>query len=228
MKIGIGLVIGDVPKSVKNMFFENYGNMSINIADILFVIDNTKDGIKDIIKTWKFQTISYIKNEDNSRNMSRDYQKILNMARFYNCDWLFLLDIDEVLTGIIKEDVIEAIQNNPVYESFGFTLYEMVNDFKHYIPLSKKQDFRVCHKLFKTSPHLFFNIYDKHGQCMPHNCPAGPILKSKLLHFGHFNKELRDFKKKQYSSYVSDNNKDKEELEAIWFKKNFEVKEIEL
>ena len=42
------------------------------------------------------------------------------------------------------------------------------------------------------------------------------------------NKELRDFKKKQYSSYVSDNNKDKEELEAIWFKKNFEVKEIEL
>ena len=77
----------------------------------------------------------------------------------------------------------------------------MRNDKKHFIGQP-----RICHKAYKILSHFEFNIKDKHGCSIPHNCKAGNIINIKLQHFGHMTKELRDEKRKKY-----ENTKDKKE-----------------
>lgn len=217
MKIAIGLVV----KGGKQ-FIDQWKECAERIADVIFVIDNGADNeVKQ--KLINFSKVKqYLIQKDMGRNQSRDYQKILDMAREENCDWVWNLDIDEYVP---KFDVNQLLFHliNTKDNSVGFALFEMRNDNEHYImielPGLKPSHARTCHKLYKVLSHFEFNINDYHGCSIPHNCAPGITIKLPIQHYGHLTKELRKEKKKCYTKDVED----KEELLGSWMKEDKDV-----
>ena len=66
------------------------------------------------------------------RNQSRDYQKILEMAREEDCTWILNLDIDEYIPKFDMDYLLGHLLNTKD-SSVGFPLFEMRDDDNHYV-----------------------------------------------------------------------------------------------
>ena len=221
MKLAIGLVVKD-GKELIDKWIES----ADRIADVIFVIDNGADqDVKDKLITHP-KVKHYLIQKDMGRNQSRDYQKILEMAREEDCTWIWNIDIDEIVPKI---DIMQLKQTllNTSADSIGFPLFEMRNDDKHYVMINDidgtLKDARLSHKCYKVLSHFAYNQKDKHGTPIPHNCKPGKMFFAPIKHYGHFNETLRNKKKKQY---IENNFKDKSELNATWMENDDSKVEI--
>ena len=225
MKIAVGLVV----KGGKQ-FIDQWLDCVNKIADMIFVVDNgvdieVRNKLIDLIKVKK-----YLYQKDMGRNQSRDYQKILEMAREEDCTWILNLDIDEVFPNFNLNAFQQHLLNTKD-NSIGFPLFEMRNDNNHFVMLKDisgtLKTCRLCHKCYKVLSHFKFNEKDVHGVSIPHNCTAGGMIPVPMQHFGHFTKELRAEKRSQY---VNKNFKDNSEKLATWLEDDdskVEIKEYD-
>lgn len=211
MKIGVGLIV----KGGKE-FIEKWIKGAEQITTQIFVVDNEADvEVKNILINHP-KVKQYHIQKGMERNQSRDYQKLLNMAREEDCNWMFNIDIDEIIPEVDVESFVEHLLNT-TDESVGFPLVEMRdndNTFMH-IPWNNDglKQARLCHKCYKILSHFEFNQKDVHGISIPHNCKAGTAFPMPIKHYGHYTKKLRDEKKKYYSQK---NFKDVTEKNAPW------------
>jgi len=214
MKIGVGLVVKGGKQFLKDWIIS-----AERIADVIFVIDNEADDIvkSTLIKHPKVKR--YIIQKGLERNMSRDYQQILDLARDENCDWLWNIDIDEYIPEFDKLALKQTLLNVSD-TTIGFPLLEMRGDRKHYVMVKDKtkelKDCRLVHKCYKVLSHFAYNLKDKHGSATPHNCICNirfiPIV---IQHYGHMTKELRDEKRERGKE-----GKDNYEHKSTWMEED--------
>lgn len=198
VKLCIGLVIKN-----NDAFVNKWIDSANRTGDIFIIIDNgiSKESREKLINHPK--TKYYFIQKELERNMSRDYQKILEIAREEDCTWIFNLDSDELVsefdTNILMSTLLNTKDN-----SIGFPLFEMRGDDKHYVKVNDMdgtlKDARMCHKCYKVLSHFKFNEKDKHGTSIPHNCSPGQAINIPIQHFGHFSKALREEKRKMYGN----------------------------
>ncbi len=215
MRVAVGLVV----KGGKE-FIKKWISCAEKMCHVILVVDNGADPEvrKILIETPKVKR--YLIQKDLERNQSRDYQKILDMAREEDCQWVWNLDIDEYVPKINEQSFALGLLNCQE-ESVGFPLFEMRNDDKHYVmvydPDKTEKHARLVHKCYKTLSHFKFDDKDKHGVSIPHNCKAGPLLFIPIQHFGHYTKKMRDEKRKVY---ILNKFKDKSEMNASWMEED--------
>ena len=216
------LVIGLVVKGGKQ-FIDKWIDNIERIKCGVIVVDNGADlDVRNKLINHKYILQYHIQN-DKDRNQSRDYQKILDMAREEDADWIWNLDIDEYVPEIDIEHLLNYLLNTRD-DSVGVPLFEMRNDDQHYVLVAdmdgKLKHGRMCHKIYKVHSHFAFNQKDKHGSSIPHNCKAGELYFMPYQHYGHLTKEQRDQKKKEYEKF---NFKNYCELKGNWMKEDDEV-----
>lgn len=193
-KLAIGLVV----KGGK-IWIKDWITCAERLGDVIIVVDNEADKeVKDILINHP-KVKRYVIQKDLERNMSRDYQIILELAREENCDWIWNLDIDEIVPIFLKQSVMFFLVNCE-FESVGVPILEMRNDKEHYVmvqePDGAPRDGRLIHKIYKVLSHFEFDKRDKHGCSIPHNCPRNKgYINLLILHFGHMTKELRNEKR---------------------------------
>jgi len=211
MKLAVGLVVQGGKE-----FIDQWIKSVEKLECTIFVVDNeahtevkTKLVNHPHVKQYHIQ-------KGMSRNQSRDYQKILEMAREENIDWVWNLDIDEAVPDF-NVDVLKEFLLNAKFTSVGLPLFEMRGDDNHYVMIKdctpKLKDARLCHKIYKVQSHFKFDEKDAHGTSIPHNCLPGDTFPLPLKHFGHYTKELRDKKRKYYKEYSF---KDLMEQDSTW------------
>ncbi len=215
MRLAIGLVV----KNGKE-FINRWVSCAEKMCHSIFVIDNGADKeVKEKLMNHKLVK-QYLIQKDMGRNQSRDYQKILEMAREEDCQWVWNLDIDEYVPEINMNNFFLELLNTRD-NSIGFPLFEMRNDDKHYIMVKEydgtDKHARLVHKCYKTLSHFKFDEKDKHGTSIPHNCNPGMIIFYPIQHFGHYSKKMRDEKRK---TFKEEKFKDKSEQEAIWMEED--------
>ena len=214
MKLIIGLVVKD-----GKQFIDKWIKSIETIGCGFLVVDNGADeNVRKILINHP-QMLQYHIQSFPDRNQSRDYQKILEMAREEKIEWVWNLDIDEAVTNINMDDLAFNLINS-TQPSIGFPLIEMRNDDKHYVMVKETnnqlRDGRLCHKLYKTLSHFEFDKNDIHGSSIPHNCPRDkkyiPIF---IQHYGHVTKKLREEKRKRIG-----HSKDKDETLQTWLEED--------
>lgn len=215
MKLGIGLIVKGGEE-----FIEKWIKAIEKFADIILVIDN---GADILVRNWlithpKIKQYHIQKNMD--RNQSRDYQKILEMAREEECNWIWNIDIDEIVEDFVKL-LFESHLLNTKDTSVGFPLFEMRDDEKHYVMVrdgdSSLKHARLVHKCYKVLSHFKFDEKDIHGCSIPHNCTPGEMYPILIKHFGHYTKKLREEKRKQFAT---EEYKDKAESYNTWLEED--------
>lgn len=219
MKICIGLVIKDGKD-----FIQDWIKSVENICDMIIVIDNEADKeVKELLI--KHPLVKhYVIQKNMERNMSRDYQKILDIAREEDCQWIINLDSDELIQDFDKGMLYNFLINCED-DSVGFPLFEMRNDLNHYVMVrdymkGEMKDGRLCHKAYKTLSHFAFNLQDKHGSSIPENCQRSKrFINVPIKHLGHMTKELREEKRIRNSTTQI---KDFAEINEPWFEENIE------
>ena len=218
MKLAVGLVV----KGGKQ-FIDQWLECVEKMNAIVLVVDNGADEIvrMKLLKCNKVKQYHIQKNM--VRNHSRDYQKILDMAREEDCTWIINLDIDEVFTHLNNIN-FELFLLNSKSNSVGFPLFEMRNDNNHFVMVKDYTGIlkpaRLCHKCYKVLSHFEFNQKDIHGVSIPHNCTPGVVLPIPMQHYGHYTKELREEKKRFYTIH---NFKDVSEQQATWMQEDDKV-----
>jgi len=203
MKLLIGLVV----KGGKEFIDKWIGTVERMNCPFV-VVDNGADFYTREVLLAHKQMLQYHIQKFPNRNQSRDYQKILEMAREEKVDWVFNLDIDECIPKI-NMDFLNFYLLNTNKQSIGLPLIEMRNDDKHYVMIkefdSTLRDGRLVHKIYKVLSHFKFDENDIHGCSIPHNCQREkehiPII---IQHYGHLTKELRE-EKRQRSGHKKDN-----------------------
>ncbi len=220
MKIAIGLVV----KGGKQ-FIDKWISCAEQIGDIILVVDNGTHAEVNQILINHPKVKQYHIQKDMGRNMSRDYQKVLEMAREEDCQWVWNLDIDDYIPTMNLYEFKKFLLNT-YNQSIAFPCFEMRGDANHYIMIpyptekgekEKLKHARICHKCYKVLSHLKFDEKDKHGISIPHNCIPGGLVTIPFQHFGHYTKELREEKRKQYTT---EKFKDEREREAIWMEED--------
>lgn len=224
MKVCIGLVIKN-----NEEFIQDWIKSVENICDMIIVIDNgiSEEGKKLLITHPLVK--HYIIQKDVERNMSRDYQKILDIAREENCQWVINLDSDELIINLDKK-ILYNFLINCEDDSVGFPLFEMRNDLNHYVMVRdymkcELKDGRLVHKAYKTLSHFKFDEKDKHGCSIPHNCQRSKrFINVAIKHLGHMTKQLRDEKRNRYieDQKLTNEMKDFVETKEPWFEENIE------
>ena len=220
MRVGVGLVVKD-----GDQFIEKWLKSAEKIADVIFVVDNSGDKLTRSMLITHPKVKYYKLQKGLERNMSRDYQQILEMAREEDVQWVWNIDVDEIIPVYNKIDMFPFLINTRS-ESVGFPLFEMRGDDKHFVRVKEAdgtlRDARGVHKCYKVLSHLEFNKNDKHGRSIPHNCKVDVVVNIPIQHFGHLTKKLRTEKLKFYndhskgpSSYL-----DIAETGAEWMKEN--------
>jgi len=214
------LCIGLVVKGGKE-FIDKWISSAEKISDCWFIVDNGADKETRYKLITHPYTKQYLIQKDKDRNQSRDYQKILEMAREDDYVWIWNLDIDEYVPEINKDEFYGFLLNSRD-ESIGFPLFEMREDDKHYVMIqdctTELKHARLCHKCYKNLSHFKFNEKDKHGNSIPHNCKSGDTINISIQHFGHYNFTLREEKRNQYKSEFP--GKDMHELEQSWLEED--------
>ena len=205
-KIIIGLVCGNGKQWVEKWYEQAH-----RIGDDIIVIDNSTDGTGEYFLN-KPKVAFYLKNKYNDRHMSRDYQRILDLARSIGATWIFNLDLDEFVSPTCTNyNFLELVNNTTgvgYASTYGFILFEMIDDDQHF--MKTEYDCRLVHKFYKVLSHYKYDLTDKHGSSIPHNIETlGPCVNFKIQHFGHYTKELRDQK---INMYTNGSKKDKEEI----------------
>lgn len=213
------LAIGLVVKGGKE-FIDKWLESASQLGQALFVVDNGADEeVRQKLINYP-RTLRYLI-QKTDRNMSRDYQKLLDMAREENFTWLFNMDIDE---GILNSDYRKLYDYllNTRDDSVGFPMFELRNDSDHYVMVKDcttvLKHARLVHKCFKILSHFKYNEMDLHGQAIPHNCKVGETYNMIMKHYGHMTKELRDKKREYYKS--ENKGKDSNELEQTWMEED--------
>lgn len=222
MKICIGLVI----KGGKD-FIVDWITSTVNICDMIIVIDNGADTeVRNLLINHPLVK-HYIIQKDMERNMSRDYQKILYIAREENCQWVINLDSDELIQSLSPK-MLYSFLINCEDDSVGFPLFEMRGDKDHYVMVKdyvrdEMKDGRLCHKAYKTLSHFKFDEKDKHGCSIPPNCQRSKkFINVPIKHLGHMTKQLREEKRQKYIEFqnISEQAKDYAELKEPWFEED--------
>jgi hypothetical protein len=212
------LAIGLVVKGGEQ-FIDKWIESADKIGDIFLIVDNGADNIVKQKLINHPKTKHYLIQKDMGRNQSRDYQKILEMAKEEDIKWIWNLDIDECVPIFNKQTFIEYLLNTQD-ECIGFPLFEM-RDNNHYVMVKDCTEIlkhaRCCHKCYKVLSHFKFNEKDWHGSSIPHNCRPGSIVHIYVQHFGHSTKELREQKRNQYKDSTY---KDLHELEQSWLEED--------
>ena len=165
------------------------------------------------------------------RNMSRDYNKILEYAHEEKCKWVWLIDFDEYIPEI-ELYRFKGMLLNCKSDCVSFPLFEMRGDINHYI-MVKDMDgslkhARKCHKCYKVLPHTAYTVNDEHSAVIPDTCLfRDEIYWFPILHLGHMTKNLREEKRKMYSKDMEEfGYDDKGELQSNWLTENEEELEI--
>ena len=214
MKLLIGLVVKD-----GKQFINKWIKSIERIGCGFLVIDNEADCKVRKILINHPQMIQYHIQKFPDRNQSRDYQKILEMAREEKADWVWNLDIDEAVSSIDMDFLYFKLLNTTDC-SIGFPLIEMRGDDKHYVMIkefnNELKDGRLVHKLYKVLSHFEFDKNDIHGCSIPHNCPRDKAFVNIIIqHFGHLTKELREEKRNRLG-----HSKDKDEQLQTWLEED--------
>lgn len=217
MKLAIGIVV----KNGKQ-FIEQWIESAERVGCIILVIDNDADPeVREKLINHK-QVKQYHIQHNMGRNMSRDYQKILDMGREENATWIWNIDIDEVVPEFDVKQFAFYLANT-TDDCVGFPMFEMRNDNEHYIMIedgvNTPKHARIGHKLYKVLSHFEFNLKDYHGCAIPPNCKPGKVINTPLQHFGHYTKEMRDLKRNCYTEDPAD----KAELSGSWMKEDKDV-----
>ena len=210
MKLGIGLVVKEGKE-----FITQWIQCAEQIADVIYVIDNGADIETFTILMNHPKVKYYLIQKDLERNMSRDYQKILDIAREDDCEWILNLDIDEYIRQL-PLSMFRVFLLDYTESSIAFPMIEMRNDNQHFVKIKDNTDdlklARMVHKCYRTLSHFEFDKRDKHGCSIPHNCPrTKQAINIIIEHYGHITKEMRD-KKREKMGYE----KDSVELTGSW------------
>ena len=196
MSLLIGLVVKD-----GKQFIDKWIECVERLGYDFVVVDNGADKEVKAKLLNHPQMAQYHIQSFKNRNQSRDYQKILEMAREEKADWVWNLDIDEYVPELNPE-ALDHLLLNCTKNSVGFPLVEMRGDDQHYVLIKQmdgeEKDARLVHKIYKVLSHYEFDKNDIHGCCIPHNCSRDveyvPVF---IQHFGHYTKELRAEKRKR-------------------------------
>ena len=214
MKLIIGLVVKG-GKEFISRWIESIERMRCKFL----VVDNGADKIvrEKLINHPQMQ--QYHIQKFPNRNQSRDYQKILEMAREEKAEWCWNIDIDEVVPNINIDELYFNLLNT-INVSIGFPLIEMRNDDKHYVMIKESngelRDGRLVHKLYKVLSHFEFDKNDIHGCSIPHNCPRQKDYTNIIIqHFGHISVKLREEKREREG-----HSKDKDENMQTWLEED--------
>jgi len=219
-KIAIGLVVRGGKE-----FINEWIESAERSGDVILVVDNDADDeVREKLINHP-KVVQYHKQHFKNRNMSRDYQKILDMAREEKCQWVWLLDHDKYVPEF-NLNSFRTYLLNTFDKSIGFPLFEMRNDEDHYVMLPKKGEndkhARMSHEMYKVQSHFAYDIQDEHSGVIPQNCtPSEQNVNVMIKHFGHMTKKLREEKRQKY---INDKEKfgydDKGELKAIWMEED--------
>ncbi|MFW9882184.1 MAG: hypothetical protein ACFFG0_54665 [Candidatus Thorarchaeota archaeon] len=220
LKIGIGLV-----GRWGNQFVDKWIESANRSGDVFLVVDNgiDKEAREKIInhpKTKHYHIQNYP-----SRNMSRDYQKVLDYAKEEKCDWVWIMDFDKYVPDFniygLKGFLLDSNE-----ESISFPLFKCRGDNKHYVMINDKdgqlKHARLAHEMYRVKSHFCYDIRDEHSGVIPQNCKAEDrLIWIPIHHFGHMTKELREEKRQKY---IKDKEEfgydDKGELSAPWMEED--------
>lgn len=226
IKIAIGLVVRG-----GKQFIDGWIESANRMGDVIFVIDNEADEkVKNVLINHP-KVKEYHIQKGKKRNMSRDYQKILDYAKEHKCHWVWIMDIDKYVPPIPKKlyHVLKDYMLNTKEDSIGFPLFEMRGDKNHYIMIPEKQTgelkhARLSHEAYKVQSHFAYDIRDEHSGVIPQNCkPSEGFVTIPIHHYGHMTPELREEKRQKYIKDALDYGyNDKGELESAWMSENDE------
>lgn len=215
-KIAVGLVV----KGGKQ-FIDKWIESAERCGNCILVVDNNADKeVREKLITHP-KVVQYHKQNFEKRNMSRDYQKILDMAREEKCQWVWIMDHDKYVLDFNMYALRDYLINTRD-QSIGFPLFEMRNDENHYVLIpgndGKDKHARMSHEMYKVLSHFKYDIQDEHSGVIPQNCiPSEKSINVPILHFGHMTKKLREEKRQKY---IQDKKEfgydDKGELSAPW------------
>jgi len=155
-KIAIGLVV----KGGKQ-FIDQWIESAKRCGDIILVIDNDADPeVREKLINHP-KVFQYHRQHFEKRNMSRDYQKILEMAREEKCQWVWIMDHDKYVPEFDMDSLRHYLLNTHD-QSVGFPLFEMRNDDDHYVMIPKKGEVdkhaRMSHEMYKVQSHFAYDI----------------------------------------------------------------------
>jgi len=215
MKLAVGLVVQGGKE-----FIDQWLKSVEQFKCMIFVVDNDADSEVKVKLINHPQMKQYHIQKNMGRNQSRDYQKILEMAREEDVDWVWNLDIDEFIPNF-NVNLLSDFLLNTKCTSIGLPLFEMREDDNHYVMITDctptLKDARLCHKIYKVQSHFEFNEKDVHGISIPHNCPSGDTFPLPIKHFGHYSKELREKKRNYYKEHSF---KDLSEQNSTWLEED--------
>ncbi len=220
LKICIGLVV----KGGKQ-FINKWIESAERCGDCIVVVDNDADEeVRNKLINHLMVKHYHIQKYPN-RNMSRDYQKILDYAREEKCQWCWIMDMDKFVPEF-DVDNLKALLMDTKDQSVGFPLFECRNDFDHYVMIKDKdgtmKHARLAHEMYKVLSHFAYDVSDEHSGVIPQNCtPGDAFIWTPIHHYGHMTKELREEKRQKYIKDKEEYNyDDKGELVSTWMSEN--------
>lgn len=197
VRIGVGLV----GINGKN-FISDWIESADRCGDCFLVVDNgiDREAREKIIKHPK--TKHYHIQHYPYRNMSRDYQKILEYAREEKCQWVWIMDFDKLVSEVDIVELKSFLLDTNV-ESVSFPLFECRNDIDHYVMVKDKNNVpkhaRLSHEMYRVKSHFEYDTRDEHSGVLPQNCKCEDcLLWIPIKHLGHMTKELREEKRQKY------------------------------
>ena len=207
-------------------------NESKNIVEILPHLEDYCDGIillddgstDDSYKIALHDKL-LIKVQKNYQGYFDDLENrndLLKLAGFFKSKWFFFIDADERFDSRYG-DIRNHIINNEKFDVFRFNLVDLWNHKETYrvdIPDRKHNGIATRSRMFRNKGSMQIHTNREiHFPAVPYsfNVKIVPLL---LLHYGNFDKEIRERKHKLYTSQDPD---EKKQAHSYDFLKDEEV-----
>ena len=156
---------------------------------------NSTDNTIDLcIKNKK--VLDIFQTKDSEYHEGRDKSILLNMAKKYNPEWIFMLDDDEIVFNNFK-NVLKDLMNIKD-KTFAFPLlYLWGESNKVRIDMPWRQQFRT--KLFRNTKDAYFELKKCH--CSPQHNHTEILASFPILHYGYIDQKLIDSKLELYKTF---------------------------
>jgi len=180
--------------------------------EIVILDDGSTDDTMKICKKFS-KVVDIFHQEDMQLDETRDRNFLLKMALKRKPEFILLLDGDSILMqdqrDIIFEDIVLRYPNYTTFASQSFVMWDEPNQYRCDGVYDKRWKKKII-RIQKDGSRLYFPETQYPGNTHgPGICGVSIPVRTriKILHYGHYDKELR-MRKFQYYNKIDPNNSD--------------------